>query len=82
MSAYGAQISQITLNSNYTPLAISQSLLDNFTLKLLCQVITSSLPANPTFLILLLSFFTYPLDDYHWQPNFLKHTKFKQKTSN
>ena len=51
-STHGSQASQITPSSNKRPLTRSKGLLENFSLKLLCDVIFRRYPANLAFFAL------------------------------
>ena len=80
MSTHGSQTSQIKPKLNKKPPTISKGLLENLSLKLLCDVIflQSTDQSNiPCFTKVI-----FDLDDYHWQRNVSNHIKSILKTSN
>ena len=79
MNTHGSQTSQITPNWNKKSLTRSKDLSENFSLKLMCDVIFLSLPDQsdiPRFTIS-----NFQSDENPWKPNFSNYTKLKQKIS-
>ena len=76
----GSWIFQINQIETKKPLTKSKDLSQNLILKLLCDVIFSSLPGQCN--IPSLKMANFQLDDYPWQPKFSSHTKLKQKALN
>ena len=61
-------------------LRYTQILPEEFGFKLLCDVISPSLPVLSDIPCLIMA--NFHLEVYNWQPNYWKHTKFKEKSSN
>ena len=73
----GNETSQITPNRIKKALTTSKDLLENLSVKLLCHIISLSLPSQSDIPCFTMAIFH--LDDRHWQPNFSNHIKFKLK---
>ena len=78
MITSGSETSKIMPNpTNKKPLTTFKSISEKLTVKLLCDVIFSSLPSQssiPRFTIAI-----FQLNDYPLQPKLSNHTKFKYK---